>query len=184
MAASCHGWLAAILAIAQSTRSIVTPQPSVSRSKRHTTFNQWRRCPASPAVPVVTGIRLALKVWPVAGGQSFRADGKQPMTGPVRRDVTGRRGVRDTRCRFTAPRWSATRPPAPACRLPIAQSTGPGSGPSAGYRGAAATAGALGAHVVDGGGNNGSVRADGGRRGRRAAAASAGQPLDSLRIVS
>jgi hypothetical protein len=24
------------------------------------------------------------------------------MTGPVRRDVTGRRGIRDTRCRFTA----------------------------------------------------------------------------------
>jgi hypothetical protein len=45
------------------------------------------------------------------------------MTGPVRRDVTGRIGIRDTRCRFTASpagamvrnQTASTSPPAADC---------------------------------------------------------------------
>ena len=102
------------------------------------------RCPASPTVPIVTEIQLALKVWPAAGGQPFRANGKPPVTGPVRPGVTGRRGIRDTRCGFTASaagamvRNSPQRQPAvcrlrnrPALLVSIAQSTGSRRGQSA-----------------------------------------------------
>jgi len=102
------------------------------------------RCPASPTVPIVTEIQLALKVWPAAGGQPFRANGKPPVTGPVRPGVTGRRGIRDTRCGFTASaagamvRNSPEHQPAvcrlrnrPALLVSIAQSTGSRRGQSA-----------------------------------------------------
>jgi uncharacterized protein (DUF952 family) len=61
------------------------------------------RCPASPAVPIVTEMPLALKVWPVAGGQTFRANGKQPVTGWPARCNGQERPARTPCCAVTPP---------------------------------------------------------------------------------